>query len=200
MEDFNLEEITTKEPDQLTEDEKSFLNDNKDQLGDDVAKKYGIDKTPEPVVPQTRFQDQGNSDDGEDGDIDPDDEKTISKVVDKKISNVTQQLRQQQDQAELNAFIVENPEFSKYKTAIETYMKHPTYNNIPVANIAAIVAHKDLMKLGAQKEREAQKRANDTKNNVNNSSRADTKKGTDWGSASPEAVAQKRAEVLGRPN
>lgn len=193
MEELNLEEITTKEPDQLTEDEKSFLNDNKDQLGEDVAKKYGIDKTPEPIVPQTRFQDQQKDDDGEDGDIDPDDEKTISKVVDKK-------LRQQQDQAELNAFIVENPEFSKYKTAIETYMKHPTYNNIPVANIAAIVAHKDLMKLGAQKEREAQKRASDTKNNVNNSSRADTKKGTDWGSASPEAVAQKRAEVLGRPN
>jgi hypothetical protein len=92
------------------------------------------------------------------------------------------------------------PEVGKYRNAMLTYMKDPAYAKIPAKNIFNIVAGNDLIKLGAQKEREAAAKANGTRIESNSGRPGDNggaKK--DWGNASKEEMAAKRAEVFGRP-
>jgi hypothetical protein len=76
-------------------------------------------------------------------------------------------------------------------------MKHPAYKNIPVKNIAAIVAARDLQKIGAMKEREAQRKANETRGG-GSSARPTPGAGKDWHRAPKAEVEAKKAEVLGR--
>lgn len=95
--------------------------------------------------------------------IDEDDIKTISSIVDKKTAQVKRQLQETQDRLEVDSYISEHPEFAKYKSAIMKYIQHPVYSRIPVKNIASMVAANDLIKIGAQKEREAQAKADSTK-------------------------------------
>ena len=51
----------------------------------------------------------------------------------------------------------------KYKPVMLKYMSHPAYKNVPVSAIAAIVSAKDAEKIGAQKERDAQKKVKESK-------------------------------------
>jgi hypothetical protein len=145
----------------------------------------GPEPTPEP-----------KKEEGEDEEVLPEDKKVISRVVSEALSPLQKQLQEQADQAELTNFVTENPEYAKYKQSITVYMKHPAYRNIPVKNIAAIVASKDLQKIGAQKEREAQAAANATKGG--GSSARVAPGGKDWTKASKEEFEAKRAEVFGR--
>jgi hypothetical protein len=207
-EDLTIEAVTTVEPDALNETQKGFLEEHKEELSDEQAEKYGVTKEikPENIKPEVR----GNGDQSpaeppkkeeseeeeEDEKVLPEDKKVISRVVSEALSPLQKQLQEQTDKAELTNFVSDNPEFAKYKPAIEVYMKHPAYRNIPVKNIATIVAAKDLQKLGAQKEREAQAAANATKGGGNTARVEPGAK--DWSSASKEEFEAKKAEVFGR--
>lgn len=141
-------------------------------------------------------------DDGGEGDdkdlegIDEDDKKTINKVVDSKMKKINETIQRQKDELELSTYIGEHPEMKKYRPVIEKYMAHPAYRKIPVANIAAIVSSKDAMKLGAQKEREAAKRAAETRDPGNNARKPGAGK-QDWHKASKDDFEAKRREVMG---
>jgi hypothetical protein len=210
-EDLTIEAITTVEPDALNDTQKGFLEEHKEELSDEQAEKYGITKEikqeeikPEDIKPEVR----GNGDqppakpvkkEGEDEDDEevlPEDKKVISRVVGEALGPLQKQLQDQADQAELTNFVSTNPEYAKYKQSIEVYMKHPAYKNIPVKNIAAIVASKDLQKLGAQKEREAREAAEATRGG--GSTARSTPGQKDWSTASKEEFEAKKAEVFGR--
>jgi hypothetical protein len=205
-EDLTIEAVTTVEPDALNDTQKGFLEEHKDELSDEQAEKYGITKEikPESIKPEVR----GNGDEppakppkkeeaeDDDEEVLPEDKKVISRVVSEALSPLQKQLQEQADQAELTNFISSNPDYAKYKPAIEVYMKHPAYRNIPVKNIATIVAAKDLQKMGAQKEREAQAAANATKGGGSTARLVPGQK--DWSTATKEEFEAKKAEVFSR--
>lgn len=204
-EDLTIESVTTVEPADLNDTQKGFLEEHKEELSDEQAEKYGIVKEikAEDIKPESRggeLTTPAESAKGEEGEDDeeilPEDKKVISKVVSDALTPIQKQLQDQADRAELNNFISEQPEFAKYKTVIEVYMRHPAYRNIPVKNIAAIVASKDLQKIGAQKEREAQAATNATKGGGSTTRVVPGEK--DWSRASKEEFEAKKAEVFGR--
>lgn len=117
---------------------------------------FAIEERSKPTVPQ----DNPDDDDG----MDPDDKARISKVVDKRLSPIEERLQKQQDEIEVNDYILNNPEMSKYKPVILKYMASPAYKSVPVKGIAAIVAASDMQKIGAAKERAAQRKVAETKN------------------------------------
>jgi hypothetical protein len=152
------------------------------------------DFNPDDYEPDTRGEDEKKKDDEED--IDDEDEKTISKIVDKKLSPLQQKIREQNDEIEVNTFLQDNPEYSKYKPAIMKYVKHEAYQRIPIANIAAIVSSKDMQKIGARKEREAQKKVASTKSG-GSQVRKTSGGSVDWSKATPQEVEAQIQKVKG---
>ena len=206
---FNLEEVVEVAPDDLSDDQKTFLESNVDNLTDEQAKSFGLTKTPPPPVePEVRTKPPAKK--GEepptppDDEVDPEDAATIGKVVDKRLKPLQERLEQQNatiqeraDAAEVDDLIREKPEFEQYRGKILTYMKHPAYSNVPAKNIARIVAGDDLMKLGAQKEREAAEEVAKTKG-VGGTARKIEGGGKDWLKASKEDFQAERARVMGQ--
>jgi len=154
----------------------------RDEEGKDKEKPIDLEE----VKIQTRFDEEKED---EDDDIDPEDKKTISKIVDKKVGKL-------QDEVEVNAFLVDKPEMAKYKPLILRYVKHPAYSNIPIKNIAAIVASEDMQKIGARKEREAQQQANNTKEG-GRQKRGKSMGKIDWRTAPKEVVEKQIAKAKG---
>ena len=151
---------------------------NEDELIDPEVKDY------KPTPPS----------DDEDDDTDPEDKARIEKIVDKKIGG---QITEIQRKAELDAFIGQNPEYTKYRNVIDTYKRHPDYSKIPLKNIAAMVTAREQQKIGAAKEREAAKKAAETK--VPGGTTPPTESQTkNWHEAPKEDFEAQRAKVLGR--
>jgi hypothetical protein len=130
----------------------------------------------------------GEVDYGED--IDPDDVKVISTVVEKQ----TQAIK---DKLELDTFVNDNPQFSKYRPAIQKYMNHPKYKEIPLRFIAAGLASNELLKEGARREREAQAKADSTKTG-GSPARKPAAGQTDWTRASKDEFEEHKRKVLGQ--
>ena len=171
--------------------------DNKGKEGDgEDGKEDQFDASK--VTPESRFQEEEEEDGGGDDDgIDPDDKATIGKIVDKRVGKLDRRIQAQQDEIDVNTYILENPQMAKYKPGILKYVKHSAYRNVPIKNIAAIVAAGDMQKLGAEKEREAQEQANNTKND-GRQTRSKVTGGTDWKNASKDAFNKKYAQVMGQ--
>lgn len=128
--------------------------------------------------------------------IDPDDAKTIGAVVEKQTASVKQRLQETQDRVEVDEYVADNPQFSKYKPVILKHMKHPAYSKIPVKNIAAMVASEDLMKMGAKAEREAQSKADSTKTK-GTTVRKPAGGSMEWNKAPQDAVEDQIRKVKG---
>ena len=75
-------------------------------------------------------------------------------------------------------------------------MKHEVYSKIPVKNIFAMVASKDLMKMGATAERKAQAKADATKTK-GTPARTPAGGKTDWSKASHEDFEAQLRKVKG---
>lgn len=131
----------------------------------------------------------------DDDDIDPADEESISKIVERKTAPLTQRMQDQQDTIEVDGFIQSKPEFAKYRAVVLKYIKSPAYSNIPVHNIMAMVSAKDQQRIGAKIEREAQEKAKATKN-PGNTTRKTGSSEIDWSKATPQEIADKKAEIM----
>lgn len=211
-----LEEVTEVAPDELSEEQTTYLQENVDDLTDEQKETFKevLEKEEEPVDPgkvkiKTRIKTkkpkegkEGEEEEEEDEDVDPDDEVTIGKVVKKGLKPMQDQLDAQTkrsqklaDEAEVDAFIRDNPDHKKYRGVILKHMKHPSYSNIPAANIAAMVAAEDQQKIGAKKERKAAEKAKSTQGG-GSSARKPKAGEVDWGKASKKQVAAKRQEIL----
>jgi len=151
--------------------------------------------TPDDIEPEVREPEATEPDSKDDDDVDPEDAKAIDTVVKKRIAPLEANLKQQQTQLEVDTFLAGNPELKNHRTTILKYANHKAYANIPINNIAAIVASKDLERAGARKEREAQKKAADSKSP--GSSTRKTKTTVDWSTVPKEQFEAKIAEIKG---
>lgn len=169
-------------------------------------------KPPEVPEPEARFQEPEPSktakpepdelpDEDEDV-VDEDDRKIIATQVAKElerrgIGKADPRLQEIKDTIDVDNYIAANPDYGKYRQSMLTYIKHSAYSNIPVKNIAAIVSANDAQMIGARKEREAQAQVASTKGG-GTTVRPTEGAVKDWTKATPEEVAAKTAEVLGR--
>ena len=221
--ELTLETVIETPIEELKDDQKTFIQEHAEELSDEQRETYKEiletkdeeeeEINPDKIEPETRGgkpiskkkekeEPEEESEEEEEEEINPEDEKTIGKVVDRKLKDVTETLKEVQsikDQTEVDSFIRVRPELGKYRDVALKYMAHPAYANIPVGNIMAIVSSKDQQKLGAQKEREIQKKVNDTRQ-PGNPAREPGRGKFDWKNASPEDVEAQRAKVLGRPS
>lgn len=181
MEDKN-EEIIEESPEVPTEEISE---------GDEDSESFNVDD----LQIETREEKKEEAVDyGED--IDADDVKTIGTIVEKQTAGVKKALQDAQDRLEVDSFVQDKPEFAKYKPVILKYLQHPIYSKIPVKNIAAMVASSDLVKLGAKREREAQDRANSTRNSGNPVRKSDGGV-TDWSRVSKDEFENQKRRILG---
>jgi len=203
-EELHLEAVLDIEPDQLTDEQKTLIEENKDNLTDDQKEKFGVkDEEPEPlkpedIKPETRFKTpKVKKIKEEEEEIAPEDEETIGRVLEKKLKPYQKMVVSQTDRGEVNEFIADKPEYAKYKEVALKYMANPAYKNIPVFNIMAIVSAKDQQRLGAMKERQAQQKATQTKGADAQPARKTGGGKTDWHTAPKEAFEAQMAKVKG---
>jgi len=215
--ELKLPDIVDLPPEEVSDDQKVFLEEHKAELTPEQAEKFGIEQekkpdfvNPEEVVIETRTpkkpeekpkgEGEEPPEEEEEEEIAPEDERAISKVVKKQLAPILEGQKKVQaleNETQVSSFIQTKPEYTKYKAVILKYMAHPDYANIPVHNIAAIVAAKELQEIGAQKEREAQKKAKDTQGG-GTTIRKLGEGATDWGKASKEEFEAQKAKVLGQ--
>jgi len=211
-ETITIENVIELSPDQLSDDQKAFIKDNVGELTDEQKETFKevieAEKEPEDIDPKkvkikTRTPEPKKKGEpeptGDDDEVDPEDKKTISKIVDDKLTDFTGKLDEVQkvkDQQEVSDFVADRPEFKPYRGVMLKYLAHPAYKNIPVENIAKIVAGEDLQKLGAKKEREAAEKAKATQDS-GTTVRKPSKGKTDWQTASKEEFEKKKNEVMG---
>ena len=206
--ELTIETVIETPIEELNDDQKTFLIENQDKLSDeqkgvfkDILEEKEEEEPPidEPsgrTIPK-KEDDEPPTDDEE---IDPDDEKTIGKVVDRKIkplAKLTEEIQAVKDRQEVDALINAKPEYGKFREAILKYASHPSYKDVPIHFIAAGLAAKDLQKMGAEKEREAQKKAKETQGG-GQPFRKPGGEQVDWSTVSKEAFEAQRAKVLGQ--
>ena len=150
---------------------------------------------PDKITIETRTGEDEPVDYGKE--IDPEDVKTIGTIVDKQTAGLKKTLQETKDRQEVDSFISEKPEFLKYKSTILKYVQHSAYNKVPISKIASMVAGDDLIAIGAKKEREAQKKADDTKGG-GSPVRKSQSTVTDWTKASKAEVEAQKLRILQR--
>lgn len=110
---------------------------------------------------ETKNKDNENQDDNENDDnqVAPEDAEIITKVVKPLIEPLVEQNLQAQDDKEITAFVKANPEFAKYEEKARKWIAHPSRRHLPVETVFFEVAGKDLLKIGAERQKEADKKA-----------------------------------------
>jgi len=144
---------------------------------DDKSKKAdGDDDTPPPVRKtasdyynerharkSTKVETQKKNDDDEgadDEDVAPDDEEIISKVIDKRLAPVLEKIVGSEDKEEASKFFNENPEFKPYEAKIAKWWQDPSRRHLPISTVALeAIGYKNLIRIGAQKQKEADEKA-----------------------------------------
>lgn len=182
----DVEKVETEEVEEVEEE----VEEKEEETPEEEEEEIDVEKYNPEVRKEKKEKDLPVDDD----EIDPDDQKRISKVVDEKIGSTVREL---ENKIEVSNFLRSKPEFVKYEQVMLKYMSHPDYANIPVHNIAAIVSSKDMMKIGAAKERAAQKTVEETKNpgTAVRKVEADVK---DWYNASKEDFEAQKAKIFNR--
>jgi len=201
--DDTIEEATTDEEHIAGDETIDSTDDGREELEEGQEEdSVSVSESEEEVDVETRSVDDSaltNTSDSSltDDDVDPDTLKIIEKVVDRKTSGMKESLQIAKDKLEIDTFLSKNPEFSKYRSKIKTHLRHPAYSRIPVKKIASMVAGDDLVKIGAEKEVAAQKRANATKT-VGNMVRQPSQGEPDWARVSKDDFEAQRRKVLGQ--
>jgi len=197
--ELKLEEVIEVSPEEVSEEQKTFLQENVDNLTDEqketfkgVLEKEEEEEEEEPQEPQTRIGTK-KKEEGEEEEIDPDDEQMVNSIVDKKLKEAG--IGDTRDQLEIDSVIRDNPEYSKYREKALKYMKvHPS---LVAGDAMRIVTAPHQQKIGAQKEREATEKANATKGG-GVTVRKPASGGKDWGKATQKEMEAKKAEIFDR--
>ncbi len=205
-----LDEVVEVAPDKLDEDQTKFIREKADDLTDEQKETFKDvleeeeGKPPEEIEVRTRTpkkkKKETTPEPEDDDDVDPEDEEAIGKVVKKEIKPLQDQLDAQTkrsqklaDEGEVDAFIRDNPEFSKYRANALKYMKaHPS---LVASDAIGIVSSQDQQKIGAKKEREATQKAEESRS-PGSSARKPKAGEIDWSKASRKEVAAKKQEIL----
>ena len=199
--ELNLNEVVELPVEDLNDDHKTFLEEHKAELTPEQAEKFGItvekeeEEKDEPIDinainPEVRNLPKEKKEGEED-----DEEDEVAKTVRTKVDETIRPIK---DKQEVDDYIRDNPHFQKYAPVILKYMQNPAYANIPVKNLAPMVASNDLMKIGAKMEREAQKKVADTKDGGTQVRKPSGGAKVDWNTASRDEFAAQKAKVLGQ--
>jgi hypothetical protein len=97
--------------------------------------------------------------DTEDDTIAPEDDALISKIIAKRLSPIIDKSLADEDNAEISGFLKDNPDFKEFETKARRYMQHPSRRQLPIKSIFYEVAGDKLIKIGAERERQAIEKA-----------------------------------------
>ena len=193
--DFSNEEETNNDETGQTEEETKEETEGEEGAGETGEDEGKEEEGEQPeldlskIEPEVDDEFTKTEERGEDEDEDEfDDKQRLREVINKELTPIKIKLQ-------ISEFVQKNPEYAKYKGVMFKYKSHPSYKGIPVSNIAAIVAAKDLQKLGAEKEREAQERASKAKNVGSTVRKPDGGK-VDWLTASKEDFQAMKTKIL----
>ena len=104
-----------------------------------------------------------NNDAGEDDDgIAPEDEELITKVVAKKFAPIIDKSLAADDEQEIQDFLKTNPDFKPFEVKVRRFMQHPSRRALPIKSIFYEVAGDKLIKIGAERAKQADKKAKDS--------------------------------------
>ena len=121
-----------------------------------------IEKLKAEAMSSTTDDETEDEETGEDDEIAPQDEKLISKVVAEKFSPLIEKHLQAEDAQEVSSFIKDNPDFAPYEKKVSEFMKHESRRHLPIKSIFYEVAGDDLLKIGAERARQADNEAKQT--------------------------------------
>ncbi|RMD71949.1 MAG: hypothetical protein D6822_02200 [Cyanobacteria bacterium J149] len=128
--------------------------------------------------------------------IDPKDREVIDKLVSSKLSRYEEMQLEAMNKMEVGDYIADHPEFKPYKEKALKILNHPKYRHMPVEYAMYIAAGDDLMKLGAQKEREAAQAAKETNLSAGAPARQKMSGKVDWLNMPSDEFNKRKAEIL----
>lgn len=99
----------------------------------------------------------------EEKDDETDEEDTVKTGKDPRVDIIMDALASKEDEASLKDLISEEPDAKKYENKIKSYMKHPSYKDVPVAMIYAYLSSAAKKSVIAKKKQVADKEADMTK-------------------------------------
>lgn len=212
--ELTIESITTGdtaiEPESLDDAQREFLTSKAEELDDETAEKYGIEKPVKIVVPEAKKPDDSSippakkDKEGDDDVLEIDeDEVRIQKVVADQLKPFQQKTIEQANVIEVDEFIrsqeADIPKIAQYRGAILETMKKDGFQRLTAAQVFNIVAGNDLMRMGAARERNAAKKAKETITDSSGGSRPKSESGKkDWSAATKEELHAEQARILGR--
>ena len=106
--------------------------------------------------------DDDNEGSNDDDDIAPEDEELITKVVAKKFAPIIDKSLAADDETEIQDFLKTNPDFKPFEAKVRRYMQHPSRRALPIKSIFYEVAGDKLLKIGAERAQQADKKAKDS--------------------------------------
>lgn len=130
----------------------------------------------------------------EDDDIAPEDEAMISKVVAKRFAPIIDKSLAADDDKEVTEFVKTNPDFKPYEAKARRFMNHPSRRSLPIEAIFYEVAGKDLIKIGAERQKAADEKAKASQTG-GGSNRAGEGAKNVW-DMTPDEFAQEQQRVL----
>lgn len=103
--------------------------------------------------------DGDDDDDGDDADDDKDPRSIAQKEVAKALKPFAERLEQEEVETEIATFIQENPDFKPFAKKVEKWSKNEAWRGVPIDRIFYAAAGKDLLRIGAERRKEADKGA-----------------------------------------
>lgn len=173
--DGSDDEEETDDDEDSEDDKKSKKSTSKDEKKDeDEDKEPPTRKRPIDFIKErqerrkakggdTKDKDKATGDEDEDDDIDEADEKTIGKIVDRKLKPLVEERMKEADDQEIKTFLTDNPDFKPYEAKARKYMSHPSRKDVPISEIFYGVAGADLLKIGAKRGKQADNEAKKSK-------------------------------------
>lgn len=95
----------------------------------------------------------------EEEDVAPEDETLIKKVMGPIIAPLAEKLIAEEDNNEINEFLSKNPDFKPFEAKARKFIAHPSRRHLPVETIFYEVAGPSLIKLGAERQKAADEKA-----------------------------------------
>lgn len=112
--------------------------------------------------------------------ISPEDEQMITKVVAKKFAPIFDRTIEADDDQEIRKFINDNPDFKQFEATVRRYIKHPSRRALPVKSVFYEVAGDKLLKIGAERDRKANEKSQQTQTGGGSNRDATNAKTNDW--------------------
>jgi len=147
---------------------------------------------------QKAKQDNGAENDGdEEDDLAPEDAKVIDRRVKKILSPFIQKQMADEDAQEIADFVAKNPDFKPYVEKVARFAQHESRRYMPIESIFYEVAGKDLLKIGAERGKKADKEAKQTQAGGGSNRGGDTPKNV-W-DLTPEEFAAEQEKIRNKP-